>query len=187
MKNIFLLTLLFSSFYTLKAQDSTRTKLLYGHNNAYYLTAPAGWIIDSESGKEEGFTAVLYPEGSTWSGGETVMYTIFANYDSTRSETLKDFIKSDSIRFRQNSHNPTISRQKSINIGKNKDAIVYTYIDHDNKNHDLVAYIGEKKGVTMIVITSLNKNGCINNYSKFQSLVRSYRFLTDKVNIKIGM
>jgi hypothetical protein len=171
---------------SLQAQDSTRTQLFYGPNNAYYLTAPTGWVMDNEVGKEQGMTAVFYPEGSNWVDGETVMYTTFANYDSTKNETLKEFILNDSIRFKQNSFKPTISRQKSIVIGKEKKAIVYTFSDHDNKHYEMIAYMGESKGVVMVVMTSTNKNGCINNYKSFQSLVKSYRFLTDKVNIQIG-
>jgi hypothetical protein len=183
-----LLSLFFFIVFAAKgnAQDSTRTGLLYGHNNAYYLTAPAGWVMDNESGKELGLTAVLYPKGSSWDTAKTVMYTTFASFDTTKQETLKQFISNDSIQFRAVSPHASIKVQKSIKMGKNKTIPVYSYNDAEKGNYDLIAYIEEKKGVVMIVISSMDKNGCINNYSSFNSLVRSYRFLTDNVNIKIG-
>lgn len=189
MKRSFLL-LFFPLIYTFQvhaqSQDSTRTKLLYGYNNAYYLTSPAEWAIDNESGKEQGLTAVFYPKGSTWAEGETVMYTTFTNFDSTKKETVLDVIKGDSLEFKAHSPQLSIKKQKDIAIGKNKKAIVYAYSDEPNGNYENVAYIPEKKGVVMIIISSRNKNGCINHYRDFESLVRSYRFLTDNVNIKVG-
>jgi hypothetical protein len=168
------------------AQDSTQTGLLYGHNNAYYLTAPGGWIMDTESGKEDGLTAVFYPKGSTWADAETVMYTTFTNFDTTKNETISDIIRHDSINFKANSPQLSIKKQKAIPISKTKKALLYSFTGDANGNSEEVAYIPEKKGVVMIIISSRNKNGCINHHKSYESLVRSYKFLTDQVNIKIA-
>jgi hypothetical protein len=178
----FFIFLFLYSFQTLPAQDSTRTALIYGRGHSYYLTTPIGWVIDHEGGFEEGMNAVFYPAGSTWADAETVMYTTFASYDTTKKETIKDIIASDSNQYKKTSPQLRIKKQSSIQIGKNKKAIVYNFSMEGN--YETVAYIEEKKGVTLIVISSKNKNGCINNYKSFESLVRSYRFLTDKVNIE---
>lgn len=178
---IFLLTLAF----TIHAQDSTRTGLLYGYNNAYYLTAPVGWVMDNENGKEDGLTAVFYPKGSTWIGSETVMYTTFTSFDSIKKETVNDIIKNDSVVFKGQSPQLLIKRQKPIMLKKRKIPVV-AYSGEAESYYENVAYIQEKKGVVMIIISSHNKNGCINNYKDFEALVRSYRFLTDKVNINLG-
>lgn len=187
MKKIGLLLMLSLFLGKLNAQiDTSSTGLLYGYNHSYYLTAPVGWIMDNESGREQGLTAVFYPKGTTWADGETVMYTTFTSFDSTKNETLNTIISYDSAQFKSNSPGLSIGREKSIAIGKKKDAAVYTYSGDVNGNYETVAYIPENKGVTMIVISSRNKNGCINNYKQFESLVRSYKFLTDKVNIVVG-
>lgn len=166
--------------------DTSNTGLLYGYNHSYYLTAPVGWIMDNESGREQGLTAVFYPKGATWADGETVMYTTFTSFDSTKNETIKTVISYDSAQFKSNSPGLAIGKEKPILISKNKEALIYTYSGDVNGNYEVVAYIPEKKGVTMIVISSRNKNGCINHYKQFESLVRSYKFLTDKVNITVG-
>jgi hypothetical protein len=168
------------------AQDSTQSGLLYGHNNAYYLTAPIGWIMDNESGREEGLTAVFYPKDSSWANAETVMYTTFINFDTTKNETVLDIIRFDSVNFKQNSPQLLTKKQKPISMGKNKKALVYSYSGDVNGNYEMVAYIPESKGVVLIIISSRNKNGCINHHKSFEALVRSYKFLTDKVNIKVG-
>ncbi|MDF2438482.1 MAG: hypothetical protein K0Q95_2858 [Bacteroidota bacterium] len=168
----------------ISAQDSTRTGLLYGFNNAYYLSAPIGWVMDNESGKEEGLTAVFYPKGSSWAEGETVMYSTFINFDSTKNETVADIIKGDSVKFKEHSPGLVISRQKPITIGKKKKVPVMGYSGEKESYYENVAYIPEKKGVVLIIISSHNKNGCINHHKDFEALIKSYRFLTDKVNIK---
>ncbi|MCW3072114.1 MAG: hypothetical protein JWO44_2004 [Bacteroidetes bacterium] len=181
---LFFLSFLLLVNFGINAQDSTRTGLLYGYNNAYYLTAPIGWVMDNENGKEEGLTAVFYPKGSTWAEGETVMYTTFTNYDTTKKETVMDVIKGDSIDYKLHSPQLQVRKQKDIMVGKKKKAIVISYSATDI--FEEVAYIAEKKGVVMIIMSSRNKNGCINNHKNFEALVRSYKFLTDQVNIKVS-
>jgi hypothetical protein len=168
------------------AQDSIRTGLLYGFNNAYYLSAPIGWVMDNESGKEEGLTAVFYPKSSSWAEGETVMYSTFINFDTTKNESVADIIKGDSLKLKEHSSEIVISRQKPVTIGKTKKVAVMAYSSEKDKYYENVAYIPEKKGVVLIVISSHNKNGCINHHKEFEALVKSYRFLTDKVNINLG-
>lgn len=180
------------SFQTFSQVDTAHTGLLYGYNHSYYLSAPIGWILDSESGKDQGLDAVFYPKGSTWADAETVMYTTFTSFDTTKHETLKEVIASDSVNFKLNSPKLSINKQEPISISKDKNpskdknAIVYNYSGDVNGNYETVAYITEKKGVSMIILSSRNKNGCINNYKAFESLVKSYKFLTDNVNIQVG-
>jgi hypothetical protein len=168
-------------FHDLSAQDSTRTGLIYGHDHSYYLTAPIGWVIDNQNGKELGMNAVFYPIGSSWADAETVIYTTYIGFDTTKNETVNDVVKADSIQYKNTSPEIRISKQSPILIGKNKKAIVYSFSIEGN--YETAAYVAEKKGVIVIVLSSKNKNGGINNYRSFEALVRSYRFLTDKVNI----
>jgi hypothetical protein len=180
----FIVIFFFAVFAKANAQDTTNTALLYGHNHSYYLSAPIGWIMDNASGREQGMTSVFYPKGSSWANGETVMYTTYINFDSTKNETIRDIITFDSAQFKTTSPQLKVSKLKPIVINKTKKAIVYSYSGDINGNYETVAYIPEKKGVVMIVISSSNKNGCTNNYKAFEALVRSYKFLTDKVNIE---
>ena len=187
MKRFLLFGFIIFSILSSKAQvDSCSSGLLYGYNHSYYLSAPVGWMMDTESGKEQGITAVFYPKGSSWADGETVMYTTFTSFDTLKHETLKNVIASDSIQFKSNSPQLSIKHQSPITISKGKKAEVYNYSGDVNGNYEVVAYITENKGVSMIILSSRNKNGCINNYKMFESLVKSYKFLTDKVNIQVG-
>jgi hypothetical protein len=138
-------------------------------------------VIDKASGREDGMTAVFYPTGSSWATGETVMYATYVNFDSTKKETVKDIIAIDSIQFQKASPQLRVKKQTPIKIGKDRKAIVYSYSAEGN--YEMVAYLAEKKGVILIVLSSKNKNGPVNYNQAFESLVKSYRFLTDKVSI----
>jgi hypothetical protein len=177
--------LVISSIAGIAQKDSlkTNTGLIYGHNHSYFLTAPSGWVIDNESGREQDLMAVFYPKGETWADAETVMYTTFTSYDTTKNEQLREVIQYDSTAFIARAPKMKIKAKGKIQIAKNKNAIVYEYSDAENKNFERVAYIAEKKGVAMIIITSRTKNGLEKNTKKFQSLIKTYRFLTDQVKL----
>lgn len=187
MKKALLITLFFLNFAFLFAQkDSLKNNsgLVYGPNHSYFLTAPSGWVLDNESGLQEGLMAVFYPKGETWADAETVMYTTFSSYDTTKKEDVYVMIKYDSVQFTTNAPKIKIIKQKPIKMGKTKKtALIYDYLDEENKNFERVAYIGEKKGVAMIIITSRSNAGLQKNIKKFESLLKTYRFLTDNVSL----
>lgn len=173
---------IFAKFAFAQVTDSSNVSLLFGRNHAYYLTAPAGWIIDREAGKEEGLNAVVYPKKETWASAETAMYTHWVTYDTTKNEKFNDVINFDIMEFEKNSKNIKIKKEKAVKIDKTKTAIIYTFTDETEKFYERVAYIQEKKGAVLIVLTSRTLTGIEDNNATFIKLILSYSFLTDKVN-----
>src|SRR6266536_4889879 len=55
-------------------QQSYRGGIVYGPKAAFDIAAPEGWVLDNESGKNEGLPCVLYPKGQSWAHAQTVMY-----------------------------------------------------------------------------------------------------------------
>jgi len=39
--------------------------MLFGTDHAFYFTAPSGWILDNQSGVQQGLHMVFYPAGQT--------------------------------------------------------------------------------------------------------------------------
>ncbi len=179
---ILLFFLITISVYSQVTVDSSNVGLLFGRNHAYYLTAPKGWILDRETGKEEGLNAVFYPKKETWAGAETAMYTHWVTYDTSKNEKINEVINFDIAEFQKNSKTIVIKKDKPVKIDKKKIAIIYTYIDEKEKFYEQVAYIEENKGVVLIVMTSTTKEGLAKNNTVFLELIKSYSFLTDKVN-----
>jgi hypothetical protein len=68
-------SLVFSSLVAVTfGQPEMNSGIIYGENHSYSLTAPDGWVLDNESGVNEGYFAVFYKKGESWAKGETVMY-----------------------------------------------------------------------------------------------------------------
>jgi len=162
--------------------DSSRTGLLFGKSHAYFLTAPKGWIFDDETAREEGIKAVFYPTGENWADAETAMYTNWAAYDTTKNEKFLDIITADINNFKTNSKGIIIKKEKVILLDKKKKAVVYSFINEKEQFFEQVAYIEEKKGAVLIILTSKTKAGLTKNNAFFVELIKSYNFLTDKVN-----
>jgi hypothetical protein len=70
-------------------QETFRGGILYGPKAAFSISAPEGWVLDFESGKEQSQPCVLYPKGSSWSDAKTVMYAKIA---STEFEDVNAFV-----------------------------------------------------------------------------------------------
>src|SRR2546423_1242527 len=68
------------------------TGLAYGDDHAYFLTAPQGWVLDTESGVEQHIFAVFYPKGSSWDAGSVVMYS---NASALKGRTSEQAIQDD--------------------------------------------------------------------------------------------
>lgn len=63
------------------AQNKNAGGIVYGGKAAFNITAPEGWVLDTESGAEQGLPCVLYPKDSSWSDAKTVMYAKVAGGD----------------------------------------------------------------------------------------------------------
>jgi hypothetical protein len=46
------------------AQVQYRGGIVYGAKAAFDIAAPDGWVLDNESGQQQGFPCVLYPKAN---------------------------------------------------------------------------------------------------------------------------
>src|SRR5207253_1775651 len=70
-------------------QENYRGGIVYGPKAAFNIAAPEGWVLDNESGAEQGLPCVLYPKGSSWADAKTIMYGKIA---STQYEDANAFV-----------------------------------------------------------------------------------------------
>ena len=70
------------------AQNKYAGGIVYGPKAAFNISAPEGWVLDNESGVEQGLPCVLYPNGESWADARTVMYAKIA---STAYEDAEKF------------------------------------------------------------------------------------------------
>ena len=173
---VLLLYLFFCSSAAFAEITEGGTGLAYGEDHAYFLTAPAGWMLDTESGVEQHLFAVFYPKGSSWDAGAVVMYS---NASALKGRTSEQAIQDDFNELAQKSAKLKMEDAGTITTKDNKQAIV-KYFKGDNwGNVEATAYVVEPKTVANIVLTARNKEAFEKSLPAFRQLVGSYRFITD--------
>jgi len=167
------------------AEDDLGGGIVYGDDNAFFIKAPDGWVLDNEAAASNGLHAVFYPKGSSWEKGTVVMYANTAHKSIKANESLDILINKDLDRFKSHSPDVKIIDAGKVKIGK-KEAIIKKFLGDKWGNHEAVAYIDEPKTISLLVITSRNKKEFDASYSSFIELVKSYGFITQEVEYKKG-
>ena len=60
---------------------------LFGDDHAFAVTAPAGWVLDNESGVAQGLDMTFYPQGFTWENSPVIVYGNVSHWSSTSTST----------------------------------------------------------------------------------------------------
>lgn len=177
------LTILILLFMQLAAvgQDGTQAGIIYGKNHAFSLTAPEGWVLDNQSGVSQGLHAVFYMRGKSWKDATTVMYANTASLEDEAHKTLEQLIKYDLDKFKKNYSDLEITDGKDIMTKGNTVAKIKYLSGKSYGNHEAISYIDAGKTGVMIILSSRTKDEFENSLPAFESLVKSYFFMSDKV------
>ncbi len=148
------LALAISSFSTLLGEETSPGGNVYGPKASFNISAPEGWVVDNESGKEQDMPCVLYPKGSSWSDAKTVMY---AKVASPQWEGVNAFVTMAIKEMKAKHGTP----KEKIASGKTKDGHDYFINEYPaTKTYsqwERVGYIQLPQGVAYIVLTSRDK------------------------------
>jgi hypothetical protein len=162
-------------------QEDMNSGIIYGDNHAYSLTAPKGWVLDNSSGVEQGLYTVFYKKGESWENAPTVMYTNTASLENEQFKTIKQFIDFDIESFKKDEPGIKITKGDNIHIKDSLNAYVRYFA---GKNYEVVAYIDAGKIAVVVIMTSRSKTGIDESLQAFSDLVKSYFFISDKVEIQ---
>ena len=77
------------------AQNKYPGGIVYGPKAAFNIGALKGWVLDNESGVEQGLPCVLYPKEESWADARTVIYAKIA------STQYEDAEKSAAVAIKQ--------------------------------------------------------------------------------------
>lgn len=179
-----LVFILFLAPMIVSGQEDIKTGIIYGKNHAFSLTAPAGWILDNKSGVGQGLHAVFYEKGKSWENSITVMYANTASLEDDSHKTLDQLIKYDLDNFRKNYSDLKITEGNDIWIKEGVVAKVKYLSGQSYGNHEAISYIEAGKTGVMIIMSSRTKEGFENSLEAFESLVKSYLLMSEKVIIE---
>ena len=149
--------------------------VVYGAKAAFNIAAPDGWVLDNESGQQQGFVCVLYPKGESWAKGRTVMYAEIADVEDVNAFVAK------AIKEMAKEHGKP---KEKIASGKTKDGHAYFINEYPaTKNYsqwERVGYVQLPHGVGYIVLSSHDKASYQKDSGALQDVLKSLFYLKPK-------
>ena len=184
MKPLFIVCVLFlcicaGSF----GQENDRSGTVYGPKAGFNISAPEGWVVDNEAGKEQDMPCVLYPKGSSWSDAKTVMY---ANIAGTEFEGVDVFVAM-AIKEMEKIHGRP---KEKIASGKTRDGHDYFINEYPaTKTYsqwERVGYVQLPRGVALIVLTSRDKASYRKDSDELERVLKTLVYLEPKSAMASG-
>jgi len=168
----------------MSGQDEIKSGIIYGNNHAFGLTAPEGWVLDNHSGVNQGLHAVFYRKGQTWQNATTVMYANTASLEDRAHKTIDQLITYDLKKFQKEYSDLQISDGVDIIVNDKVIAKIKYLSGKSYGNFEAIAYIDAVKTGVMIIMSSRTKEDFETSLNAFETLVKSYIFIADKVVIE---
>ena len=153
----------------MQAQENYRGGIVYGPKAAFNISAPDGWVLDNESGKEQGLPCVLYPKGESWANAKTVMYAKIA---STEFEDVNVFVATAITAMKAKHGTP----KEKIASGKTQDGHDYFINEYPaTKTYsqcERVAYVQLPHAVAYIVLSSRDKSSYHKDSNALETMLK---------------
>jgi tetratricopeptide (TPR) repeat protein len=165
------------------AEETFPGGIVHGPKAGFNITAPEGWVIDTESGKGQDLPCVLYPKGSSWADAKTVMY---AKVASPQWEGVDAFV-AWAIKGMKAKHG---TPKEKIASGKTKDGHDYFINEYPaTKTYsqwERVGYIQLPQGVGYIVLTSRDKTSYQKDSGVLEKVLKSLVYVEPKSEVAGG-
>jgi hypothetical protein len=157
------------------AQGQYRGGIVYGAKAAFDIAAPDDWVLDNESGRQQGLPCVLYPKGESWAKGRTVMYAEIADVEDVNAFVAK------AIKEMASQHGKP---KEKIASGKTKDGHPYFINEYPaTKTYsqwERVGYVQLPHGVAYIVLSSHDKASYEKDSGALEKVLKSLSYLKPK-------
>jgi tetratricopeptide (TPR) repeat protein len=165
------------------AQETSPVGNVYGPKASFNITAPEGWVVDNESGKEQGMPCVLYPKGSSWSDAKTVMY---AKVASPQWEGVNAFVATAIKEMKAKHGTP----KEKIASGKTKDGHDYFINEYPaTKTYsqwERVGYVQLPQAVAYIVLTSRDQASYQKDLGVLEKVLKTLVYVEPKSETASG-
>src|SRR5438128_4388121 len=167
----------------LEAQQKYTGGIVYGPKAAFNIGAPEGWVLDNESGVNQGQPCVLYPKGEAWADARTVMYAKIA---STEFEDVNAFVVW-AIKGMMKTHG---TPKQKIASGKTKDGHDYFINEYPaTKTYsqwERVGYIQLPQGVGYIVLSSRDQASYQKDSGALEKVLKTLVYIEPKSEVASG-
>lgn len=150
--------------------------ILFGDNHAFAVTAIPDWVLDNQSGVEQGLHMVFYPKGGAWSNSPVIIYG--QSIPTSHTPNIKAQVDFTINQFRNNGSPTYIGEEQTpLTLHKGKSAEIYHYSGDQWGNYEAVAYIKEADTINFLVFNSRKKENFVKFIGDFLQIVNSYQNL----------
>ena len=150
------------------------TGMLFGADHAFFITAAKGWVLDNESGVQQGLYMTFYPVGYTWANSPVIAYGRKVSKDA-QMRSAKDMVESTVKMFHEKgSPGYKVVKETSVALANGKKVPVYYYAGDQWGNFEAAAYFEEKNTINFLVYNSRKKSDFDRYLPGFEQMVRSY-------------
>jgi tetratricopeptide (TPR) repeat protein len=177
------LVLAISPICMLLGEETSPGGIVHGPKAGFNITAPEGWVIDTEAGKGQDLPCVLYPKDSSWADAKTGMY---AKVASPQWEGVEAFV-AWAIKGMKAKHG---TPKQKIATGKTKDGHDYFINEYPaTKTYsqwERVGYVQLPQGVGYIVLTSRDQASYQKDSGALEKVLKTLVYVEPKSEVASG-
>lgn len=159
--------------------DEKGIGMFFGKKFAYFASAPAGWVLDSQNGLAENLPMVFYPAKYKYKKSPVVVYGLSIIRPQVRDPITSQVNQTVALFVKKG--NPSYRKTKKIafkSVGRS--VPVYHFQGGKNGNHEATAYYLEKHSINFIVYSARNKKLFAKYYKDYQKILKSYKNVYDR-------
>ena len=152
--------------------------VLRGKDYAFQLKAPRSWVLDNESGRDQGLNVVFYPKNSSWASSSAICYARVRTLDDT-VKTIEDQVKDTLKVFRENGSIGVQAKfVKTLTTRDASKAKIYYFSEDKYGNYEATAYYQSKDSIHFVTLSCPSRQSFEYSLAAFDALVTSYEDLT---------
>jgi len=174
MKSVGVLWLMAMLAAAVSAQNKYPGGIGYGPKAAFNIAAPQGWVLDNESGVEQGLPCVLYPKGESWADARPVMYAKIA---STQYEDADKFA-AVAIKQMESKHGKPKEKIEAGKTGNGQTFFINEYpATKTYSQWERVAYVQLPNAVAYIVLSSRDEASYRKDTPALREVLKTFFYL----------
>ena len=140
---------------------------------SFLIASPEGWVLDEESGKDQGLEVVFYPQGWNLDYTPALIYTKVISKNGDLNKSFTEVISEQVDQLKN--YGAEILKDSIAYTYDNKQSIIISFVDKATQTNNLVSYINEYNYVVSLILTSRDKDQFLKSKPKFFELVNSYK------------
>lgn len=173
MRTIHVLLLLLASSLAVADPAAKGGEIVYGRGVSFMLHTPSGWVLDADSGHDQGMDAVYLAKGSKFGEAKVIA---FAHAMSRNGQSLTQIMDQSISTMREHAPKLAVDPATDWTCGKRSGRLVL--VAHDPVgNSEALGFLEEGDAVVVIGILANDTKARTAAMPRLRELCSSYRFL----------